>query len=351
MASGEGEFAPQFWMSDFPIYEDHMLPTYVGSATFLKRPLVQSMHELQDRRPDIAVVGAPFDDGASHRAGARFGPRAIRLASNITGDDYPSLQHDLLEPLSILDVVDAGDANIVPSWHERGQAMIYRKVREVADAATVPIVLGGDHSISWPSVTAVAEAVWPLRLGVVHFDAHADTAPSNWGQPVNLSGHGTPMRRLIESRAVRGTNFVQVGLRGYWPPGSVFAWMKEQGMRWHFMSEVEERGSEEIVSQAISEALEDTDVIYLSVDIDVVEPGVAPGTGTPEPGGLSGREILRAVRQIARAVRVVGMDVVEVSPPYDNAEVTSTLANRIVMEAIASIAARRASGEKAGLDR
>ena len=152
--------------------------------------------------------------------------------------------------------------------------MIYRKVREVAATGAIPIVLGGDHSITWPSASAIAEVRRPGSIGIVHFDAHADTAPDSFGQ---LASHGTPMRRLIESGAVEGRNFVQVGLRGYWPPEPVLEWMREQGMRWHLMTEIEERGAEAVVADAIAEALDGPDAIYLSVDIDVVDPGLGAG--------------------------------------------------------------------------
>ena len=152
------------------------------------------------------------------------------------------------------------------------------------------------------------------------------------------------MRRLIESGAVAGRNFVQVGLRGYWPPPEVFEWMQEQGMRWHFMREIEERGAEAVIDEAIAEALDGPDAIYLSVDIDVLDPGMAPGTGTPEPGGMLTRELLRAVRRIVGAVELAGMDVVEVSPPYDHAEVTAAAANRCVLEAISALAVKRQAG-------
>jgi agmatinase len=180
--------------------------------------------------------------------------------------------------------------------------------------------------------------VWPRKVGVVHFDAHADTGESQWG---NLYAHGEPMRRLIEEGWVEGHNFVQVGLRGYWPGAETFAWMREQGFRWHTMVEIEERGSEAVVADAIAEALEGPDLVYLSVDIDVVDPGMAPGTGTPEPGGILAREMLRAVRQIVGRVELAGMDVVEVSPPYDQSEITAMLAHRIVVEAISALAAKR----------
>ena len=327
------------WDREYEAFGDFDLPTYVGLSTFAKLPWVTDPLELRRRAVDVAIVGAPFDDAVSHRPGARFGPRAIRDAQYSTGSLH-SLQLGV-EPFEILTVVDAGDANIIPAWIERSHAFIYRKVREVAETGAIPIVLGGDHSITWPSATAVAEVRWPGTLGIVHFDAHADTAPEDWGV---LAGHGTPMRRLIESGAVAGRNFVQVGLRGYWPPVDVFAWMQEQGMRWHLMREIEERGMEAVVEQAIGEALEGADAIYLSVDIDVLDPGMAPGTGTPEPGGLLTRELLRAIRRIVGAVDLAGMDIVEVSPPYDHAEVTAMAANRCAMEAIAALAAKRVAG-------
>jgi agmatinase len=146
------------------------------------------------------------------------------------------------------------------------------------------------------------------------------------------------MRRLVEEGWVDGRNFVQVGLRGYWPERETFDWMREQGFRWHTMAEIEERGAEAVIADAVDEALDGPDCIYLSVDIDVVDPGMAPGTGTPEPGGILARELLRAVRHVVGRVDLVGMDVVEVSPPYDQSEITAMLAHRVVLEAISALA-------------
>ncbi|MGH2357919.1 MAG: agmatinase [Candidatus Limnocylindria bacterium] len=324
----------------YTAYDDFNLPAYVGLPTFQKLPLVTDADALAARRPDVAIVGAPFDDAVSHRPGARFGPRAIRQATYHAGD-LNSLQLDV-QPFAWLDVVDAGDAPVVPMNLERGHEVIGRKVLDVARSGAVPIVLGGDHSITFPSASAVASAVAPRRLGVVHFDAHPDAASSTWGTP---RSHGTPMRRLIESGAVEGRNFVQVGLRGYWPAPETIDWMREHGMRWHLMTEIEARGAEAVIAQAIDEALDGPEVIYLSVDIDVIDPGMAPGTGTPEPGGMLTRELLRGVRQVVGAVELVGMDVVEVAPPFDVAEVTAAAAHRCVLEAISALAAkRRAAG-------
>jgi agmatinase len=175
-------------------------------------------------------------------------------------------------------------------------------------------------------------------VGLIHFDAHADAALDVWG---SLISHGTPMRNLIQEGWVEGRNFVQLGLRGYWPEKDTFDWMTEHEMRWHRMTEMEERGSEAVIADAIVEAMDGPDCIYLSIDIDVVDPGSAPGTGTPEPGGMLPRELLRAVRQIVSQVELVGMDVVEVSPPYDSADVTAALAHRCVLEAISALAAKK----------
>jgi agmatinase len=232
-------------------------------------------------------------------------------------------------------VVDGGDAPVVPARLERGLRVIHEKVFRVASAGPIPVVLGGDHSITYPSAAAVARHVWPRKMGIVHFDAHADTGADQWG---SLVGHGTPMRRLLEEGWVQGKNFVQVGLRGYWPERETFDWMREQGFRWHTMAEIEERGAEAVIADAVDEALDGPDCIYLSVDIDVVDPGMAPGTGTPEPGGILARELLRAVRHIVGRVDLVGMDVVEVSPPYDQSEITAMLAHRVVLEAISALA-------------
>ena len=320
----------------YTIYDDFNLPTYIGLPSFQKLPWVTDADELRRRAPDVAIVGAPYDDAVSHRPGARFGPRAIREASYHTGD-LNSLQLGI-EPYDWVDVVDAGDAPVTPMNAERAHAVIRRKVLDVARSGALPIVLGGDHSITYPSASAVAELIAPRRLGIVHFDAHADAANSTWGF---LNSHGTPMRRLIESRAVEGRNFVQVGLRGYWPSSETVDWMQAQGMRWHLMTEIEERGAEAVVADAIGEALDGPEAIYLSIDIDVLDPGMAPGTGTPEPGGMLTRELLRAIRQVVGRVELAGMDVVEVAPPFDHAEVTAMAAHRCVLEAISALAARR----------
>jgi guanidinobutyrase len=310
-------------------------PSYAGPATFAQRPFLTEPSELDRWQPAVAVVGAPWDDSTTNRPGARFGPRALRALAYGPGTYHLDLGVEIFEEL---EVVDFGDAMCPHGLAEQSHANIRSRVGEVASRGIFPVVLGGDHSITWPAATAVAEARGWGRIGVVHFDAHADTADSIDG---NLASHGTPMRRLIESGAVRGANFVQIGLRGYWPPEETFAWMREQRMRWHLMQEVWERGLEAVMADAVAEALEGTDAVYLSLDIDVLDPGFAPGTGTPEPGGLAPADLLRAVRKLALEIPLVAMDVVEVAPAYDWAELTINNAHRAVLEVLAGLAVRR----------
>ncbi|MCU1495283.1 MAG: Agmatinase [Acidimicrobiaceae bacterium] len=310
-------------------------PSFQGLATFAGRPLLTEPAELDRWQPAVAVVGAPWDDSTTNRPGARFGPRALRALAYGPGTFHLDLGIEIFDEL---EVVDYGDAICPHGMVEAAHAAIRARVSEVADRAIFPVVLGGDHSITWPSATAVATARGWGRIGVVHFDAHADTADVIDG---NLASHGTPMRRLIESGAVLGRNFVQVGLRGYWPPAETFAWMREQQMRYHLMHEVWERGLDAVIDDAVAEAMDGCDAVYLSVDIDVLDPGFAPGTGTPEPGGLAPVDLLRAVRRLAIEVPLVALDVVEVAPAYDWAELTVNNAHRVVLEVLAGLAVRR----------
>jgi agmatinase len=306
-----------------------------GLATFAQRPFLADPEQLDAWRPDVAVVGAPFDIATTNRAGARFGPRAIRSQAYEPGTYHLDLGIEIFDHL---EVVDYGDAHCPHGQTEVGHANIRARVHEIASRGIVPIVLGGDHSITWPAATAVADVHGHGNVGIVHFDAHADTADIIDG---NLASHGTPMRRLIESGAVPGDRFVQVGLRGYWPPADTFAWMREQGMVWHTMQEIWERGFAAVMDDAVGEALAKADHLYVSLDVDVLDPAHAPGTGTPEPGGIVTADLLRMVRRLALEHDIVGMDVVEVAPAYDVSDLTVNVAHRMVFEALAGMAVRR----------
>jgi agmatinase len=313
---------------------------YGPDATFLGVPAADPDELIQWSSSGAVIIGAPFDGGTSHRSGCRFGPQAIRTSDYLPHDGMrPSLALGV-DALVDLTVVDLGDVEMPSGDTERSLRLLEERVTAVAAAGVIPIVLGGDHTIALPDVTGVARHVGWGRVSVIHFDAHADTGDTQMG---SLYGHGTPMRRLIESGACRGDRFLQIGLRGYWPEPATLDWMAEQGMRSFEMSEIVSRGLDDVLGEAIAIATTDCDAVFMSVDVDVVDPGSAPGTGTPEPGGLTSRQLLDAVRRIAMETTVGGVDIVEVSPPYDHAEITAYLGNRIVLEALGGIAWRKKS--------
>jgi agmatinase len=288
----------------------------------------------------VVILGAPFDWGTSYRAGARFGPKAIRDADYLGFDGYRPHIPTGIDALGTLNVVDVGDVMVIPGAVEPSLERIADTVETVAASGAIPIVLGGDHTITYANATGLTRVFGSGNVALIHFDAHADTGETQYGQ---LYGHGTPMRRLIESGAVPGHRFVQIGLRGYWPDPEIFAWMRDQRMCSYTMQDISEQGLETIVDQAVRYSATDARGVFISVDIDVVDPAYAPGTGTPEPGGLTSRQILDTVRRLGRDLNVLGADVVEVAPPYDGpGEVTAFLANRIVLEILNGIAERRA---------
>ncbi len=287
---------------------------------------------------DVVILGAPFDGGTSHRAGTRFGPQHIRQTCYLPHDgSRPSLALRV-DALQDLRVYDAGDVELFSGDAARSVRDLQEAVHTVTATDAIPLVLGGDHTITWPDAAGVAQHRGQGRISMIHFDAHADTGDVEFG---SLIGHGQPMRRLIESGALRGDRFLQMGLRGYWPGPETLEWMAEQGMRSYEMTEIGARGLTECLTEAFGIAMDDCDGVFLSVDIDVCDPGHAPGTGTPEPGGLTARQLLDSVRRIAYELPLAGIDVVEVSPPYDHAEITSFLANRVVLEALSGMARRR----------
>lgn len=306
--------------------------------TFLGVPPCDLAEESTYADADVVIVGAPFDGGTSHRSGTRFGPQAIRMTDYLGHDgSRPSLALRV-DGLQDLRVVDAGDVEMPPGDIEKALGALEAAVEKVTRAGAIPVVLGGDHSIAYPDATGVANVLGHGRISMIHFDAHADTGDIEFG---SLWGHGQPMRRLIESGALRGDRFLQVGLRGYWPGPETLDWMAEQRMRSYEMTEIVHRGLPDVLTEAFTIATDECEGVFLSVDIDVCDPGHAPGTGTPEPGGLTARELLDSVRRICLELPVVGVDVVEVSPPYDHSDITAALANRVVLEALSAIARKR----------
>ena len=307
-------------------------PDYAGLLTYGGAPYTQDPAELEG--VDVAIVGAPMDDLVSDRPGARFGPRAIRAASCPPG---PQLETKV-DAFAELRIVDFGDAAVLPADPVRSHAAIEALVGEVLEAGALPLVLGGDHSIAEPDVRAVAARRGPV--GLVHFDTHTDTGREVFG--VERS-HGTPMFRLVEAGRIDPERYVQIGLRGYWPGERELAWQEERGITSFFMHDVRDHGIEEVVERALGVVRGGP--VYLSVDVDVLDPAFAPGTGTPEPGGLTSRELLWACRTVAAEVELAGAEVVEVIPTAPGStDVTALVADRIVREILTGLALRRRAG-------
>jgi agmatinase len=305
-------------------------PDYAGPLSFGGAPYTQDPERLAGF--DVAIVGAPTDDLVSDRPGARFGPRAIRVASCPPG---PHLEAKV-DAFAELRVVDYGDAPVLPADPARTHEAIERTVGEVLDAGLIPIVLGGDHSIAEPDIRACARRNGGA-VALVHFDTHTDTGTEVFGVEVS---HGTPMYRLVRDGLVDPARYVQIGLRGYWPGERELSWQREQGITSFFMHDVRDRGIKAIVDETL--AVVGDAPCFLTVDVDVLDPAFAPGTGTPEPGGMTSVDLLHAVRLLADGLALVGADVVEVIPTgVGSADITALVADRIVREILTGIALRR----------
>ena len=306
--------------------------------TFCGQPLVRDPPGLEG--VDVAVLGAPFDDGTSHRPGTRFGPGAIRAADDGGRGGRPHMTLGI-DPLEVMRVVDYGDIAAAPGDLARSHEALVGRLREILGAGAMPLVLGGDHSLSLPTLRVLAERYGADGYAVLQLDTHADTADELYGVRVS---HGTPFRLACEEGALIGGNIVQVGLRGTWPGPDLFEWMRSAGFRWHTMYDVVERGLTTVLREAVEQVAAAAPRAYLTVDIDVLDPAFAPGTGTPEPGGLTTRELLWAVRLAGMELDLCAADVVEVSPPYDQAGITALAAERVALEILAGIAASRRAG-------
>jgi agmatinase len=307
-------------------------PDFTGLLSFAGQRYTEDPAELVG--VDVAIVGAATDDLVSDRPGTRFGPRAIRAAGCPPGRHLAAG----IDAFAVLNVVDFGDAPVLPADSVASHQAIERTVAAVLAAGAIPVILGGDHSIAEPDIRAVAAKHGPV--GLVHFDAHTDTGTSVFGA---TRSHGTPMYRLVEQGAVDAARYVQIGLRGYWPGEREFAWQRERGITSLFMHDLAALGIEEVVGRAIGTV--GSGPVFLSIDIDVLDPSVAPGTGTPEPGGMSAAELMWAARTLAGELDVVGAELVEVIPTaVGSADITALAADRVVREVLTGIALRRQAG-------
>ncbi len=300
-------------------------PRFAQPATFMRLP-----HRTDLTGVDVAIVGVPFDGGTSYRPGTRLAPREIRSQSSLI---RPYNYFQKVAPFDRLTVVDAGDVDASPVSLERAYESIEQFVASIVSAGAVPVVVGGDHSISLPVLRALAHAHGPLAL--VQFDSHVDTWEQDFGSPYF---HGSPFWHAVNERLVDPRRFIQVGIRGPMYSEDDFAFHRANGITVRDIVQVREQGIGATISDIVRVA---SGPCYVTFDIDSVDPAFAPGTGTPEVGGLTSDEALRFVRALG-AIDLVGCDVVEVSPPFDGpGQITSLLAANLVFEMVSAIARKR----------
>lgn len=290
---------------------------YSGIATFGRAPYSTDVNGV-----DVAILGVPYDSSTSYRSGTRFGPRAIREQSLLLWG-YNNAQR--VAPFRSLKVVDAGDVDVVPPDIRETHRLIEAAAGRIVATGTKLIALGGDHSISLPLLRATAAKHGPMA--VVHFDAHPDTWDSEY--PGQLYSHGTPFKRAIEEGLIDTSAYLQIGIRGPTNGPQDYADALDLGARMMTLDELRSRSTADVVQEIRSTV--GTRPVYVTLDIDAVDPAFAPGTGTPEVGGLSSYEILQLVRGL-RGLNTVGFDLVEVSPPYDHSGITAILAANLVFE-------------------
>jgi agmatinase len=304
--------------------DSSVVPRFADIATFALLPRLE-----QVARADIAVVGVPFDGGVSYRPGARFGPAHVREASRLLRPYNPSQD---IEPFATQQVVDAGDIAVNPYNITEAVAQIEAGARHLTKDGARLVAIGGDHTIALPLLRNVAATHGPVA--VIHFDAHLDTWDTYFGAPIT---HGTPFRRASEEGLIDQTASVHIGTRG--PLYSRADLRDDARLGFAVIS------SQEFEDEGLPRAIERLHArigqkpIYVSIDIDVLDPAHAPGTGTPEAGGLTSRELLTIIRSLAGA-NLVGADVVEVSPPYDHAQLTAIAASHVAYELISAMAPR-----------
>jgi agmatinase len=299
-------------------------PRFSGICTFFRLPHHPVVEDL-----DVAVLGVPWDGSVSFRPGARFGPRATREASVLMRAYSPEAD---IRPFDTLTVADAGDVSIVPHDAAATAKNIEEHVGRAIAGGGRTVCVGGDHSIALPILRAMAKKHGPV--GLIHFDAHSDTYPAAWG---NEYHHGTPFRKAVEEGILDPARTIQIGLRGGLAGAEDYTFARERGFRLVFLDELMEKGTGAVAS-VIREIA--TGKVYLSMDVDAIDPAFAPGTGTPVPGGLTSREALHLIRS-CRGLDLVGADVVELSPPYDVQQITALLAAQMAWEAVVLMAAFR----------
>jgi agmatinase len=304
-------------------------PRFSGIKTFMRLPHIKTVEGI-----DFAIVGVPSDAGASFRTGQREGVAAIRKVSALLRPHNPVLG---ISPFDYVKGIDYGDLPVVPGYIEDTYKKIEESLYPIIDAGVIPILLGGDHGITLPELRAVASKHGPIAL--IHFDSHSDTVDQYFGQPYN---HGTPFRRAIEENLVLADNSIQIGLRGSIYSADHLNIPKRLGFEIVTMEEIQEIGILKLIEK-VRNRIGDSKV-FLTFDIDVVDPAYAPGTGTPEVGGFTSRETLSIIRGL-KDLNFIGFDLVEVLPAFDPSEITALLAANIVYEFISIISHKKHARE------
>jgi len=308
---------------------------YGGPPTFGNLPLALTVEDLAAAKADVAIVGAPINMGYGWRDSGRQATTDLRLfGREMLGSD----QYALIDPSEVLTMVDYGDIAVDNLSTERSMQHVREVVREIAETGAVPFVIGGDHSLEYPNVAALADVYGKERVSVIHFDSHYDAW---WGENAHLINHGYPVYRLINEGHVRGADYIQVGLRSSGLDETAFRWMREIGMRYHNMAEVEVRGWDAVIERVVAEASEEERKIHVSFDIDVLDPAYTVGTGTPVPGGINMREAITIVRRLCAESNVVGFDLVELHPALDPTYRTTLNSAHIVKACLVGLAMNR----------
>jgi agmatinase len=301
-------------------------PAFAGINTFLRAPYCENIRDVS--KYDVAIIGAPFDMGTTYRAGCRFGPQAVRRISALYDGLSSDMGVDLVEELNLC---DAGDIFVIPSNLEKSFDQIDRAVSFVHEKGVFPVVIGGDHSIGYPDVRAIAPHI-DGKVGIIHLDRHIDIQERDMDERM----HTTPWFHATNIPNAPPSNLVQMGIGGWYGsrPGMKVA--RERDTTVITIADVEEFGVEKAVEVALECAWKDAEAVFLSFDIDSIDPGFAPGTGSPEPGGFLPREALKALRMIARE-GLCGMEVVEIAPPYDVSDITAQLGCRAIMDVLGTL--------------
>jgi agmatinase len=313
-------------MSDSRPRDAFVSPRFAQPATFMRLP-----HRTDLTGVDVAIFGVPFDSGTTYRSGTRLGPREIRAQSSLI---RPYSHFQKLSPFDQLTIVDAGDVDVTPLSVEMANGQIEAYVAGLAEAGITPVAVGGDHGISLPILRALGKRLGPL--GLVQFDSHIDTWDQDFGSKYF---HGSPFYCGIEEGHIDPTRFVQVGIRGPMYGANDFDYERARGVTVVDIEEIRRLGLRGTIAR-IQEVV-GSGAVYVTVDIDVIDPAFAPGTGTPEVGGLTSHEAQTLLRGLA-PLHIIGCDVVEVSPPFDGpGQITSLLAANLLFELLCVIAQGR----------